>query len=167
MLIWWLQPQFSSGTYNLRSNPGVRPSFSSISCTMVILTILLDNQPTNPPKGITEMLYITAGSYSITWRSLHVRHSFLIRHIYWYFQNVFALDFRHFQCSNTKWKGGTNSCRPKLFVILKLKTYLIFIGGIVVRSVCHYWLIDIDDFIYIFKQKSVKNVFKKYFKKKQ
>ena len=38
-------------------------------------------------------------------------------------------------------KGGTNSC--KLFVILKLKTYLIFISGFVVHSVCHYWLIDV------------------------
>ena len=31
---------------------------------------------------------------------------------------------------------GTNSC--KLFVILKLQTYLKFISGVVVHSVCHY-----------------------------
>ena len=60
---------------------------------------------------------------------------------YWYFQNVFALDFGHFQSSNTV-KGGTNSC--KLVAIQKFKTYgLLDISGVVVRSVCHYWLRDV------------------------
>ena len=33
-------------------------------------------------------------------------------------------------------KGVTNSCN--LLVIIKLNTYLIFVSGVVVHSVCHY-----------------------------
>ena len=54
---------------------------------------------------------------------------------YWSFQNVFVLDFGLFQSSNTV-KGVTNSCN--LWVIRKLNTYLIFVSGVVVHSVCHY-----------------------------
>ena len=40
-----------------------------------------------------------------------------------------------------KVKGSTNLCN--LSVIFKLKNYLIFVSGVVVHSVCHYWLMDV------------------------
>ena len=43
--------------------------------------------------------------------------------MYWTFQNVFMLDFGHFQHLNIV-KGGTNSC--DLHVILKLKIMFAF-----------------------------------------
>ena len=55
---------------------------------------------------------------------------------YWSFQNVFALNLAAFLTFIYRVNRGTNACN--LCVIIKLKTYLIFISGVVVHSVCHY-----------------------------
>ena len=70
----------------------------------------------------------------------HTPHHSYCNSDYWSFQNVFTLDFGHL---TFKYRGKrrTNSC--KLFVILKLKTYLTLVSGAMVHSVSHYWLIDI------------------------
>ena len=52
------------------------------------------------------------------------------------FSKCFRTGFGAFSMFKYRAKGGTNVC--KLCVIIKLKTYLIFISGIVVHVVCHY-----------------------------
>ena len=52
------------------------------------------------------------------------------------FSKCFPIIFWAFSEFKYTGKGVTNSCN--LWVIIKLNTYLIFISGGVVHSVCHY-----------------------------
>ena len=65
----------------------------------------------------------------------HEHGTYIFYPSYWYLQNVFALDVWTFSTLKYRVKGGTNSCN--LWVILKLKTYSIFINEVVVHSVYH------------------------------
>ena len=58
------------------------------------------------------------------------------------FSKYFRAGFGAFSMLKYRVKGGTNLCN--LWVILMLKTYLMFISVVVVHFVCHYWLIDVQ-----------------------
>ena len=51
------------------------------------------------------------------------------------FSKYFLAGFEEFSMFIYRVKGGTDSC--KCVVILKLKTYVKFISGVVVYSMCH------------------------------
>ena len=74
------------------------------------------------------------------------------------FSKCFRAGFGAFSTFKYRVKRGTNLCN--LWVILMLKTYLMFISVGLVHSVCHYWwLIDVwkdesnPDFVYFFQQR--------------